>query len=81
MRLLHIVTLWSALTRCAHPRQDWPNTCLLNVGQAHERFADLKGAKADEFLAVSCGVNGYIPDSEGPDSEWERNLDYFGPDP
>jgi hypothetical protein len=62
-------------------RQDWPSTCVLNVGQAHTRFADLEGATADELLAVSCGVTGYVPESDGPDSEWVRNRDYFTPDP
>ncbi len=56
------------------PGQEWPSTCLLNVGQAHENFTDLEGASAAEFLPVSCGVSGYIPD----DTEWARNRDYFG---
>ena len=33
----------------------------------------LEGAEADKFLAVSCGVSGYVPDAE----EWKRNRDYF----
>ena len=44
------------------------------MGQAHERFADLEGANVTDFLAVSCGISGYIPD----DTEWARNRDYFG---
>ncbi len=48
--------------------------CLLNVGQVHERFADLEGANISEFLPVSCGVSGYIPDND----EWASNRDYFG---
>ncbi len=55
------------------PLQPWPKTCLMNVGRAADNFSALEGAGADEFLAVSCGVSGYVPDNE----EWERNRDYF----
>jgi hypothetical protein len=43
----------------------------------HESFAQLENATASDFLAVSCGVNGYVPD----EAEWARNRDYFGPPP
>jgi hypothetical protein len=44
------------------------------VGQhQYENFTGLENATADEFLAVSCGVNGYIPEF----AEWDRNRDYF----
>ena len=45
----------------------------MNVGRAADNFTALEGAGADEFLAVSCGVSGYVPDAE----EWARNRDYF----
>jgi hypothetical protein len=64
----------SSPPRAPSPGQEWPSTCLLNVGQAHENFTDLEGASAAEFLPVACGVSGYIPD----DTEWARNGDYFG---
>ena len=52
--------------------------CLLNVGQQqYEDFAGLENATAENYLAVSCGVNGYIPEF----AEWNRNRDYFGPPP
>ncbi len=47
----------------------------MNVGRAADNFSALEGAGADEFLAVSCGVSGYVPNNE----EWERNRDYFTP--
>ncbi len=45
----------------------------MNVGSAADNFTSLEGAEADKFLAVSCGVSGYVPDAE----EWKRNRDYF----
>ncbi len=59
-------------------RQDWPNTCLMNVGKHQfESFAGLENATINELLAVSCGVNGYVPEF----AEWDSNRDYFGPTP
>ena len=61
------------------PHQDWPNTCLLNVGHhQYPAFSDLYNhSGASDFLAVSCGPNGYIPE---PD-EWDSNRDYFAAPP
>ncbi len=56
--------------------QPWPSTCLLGVGSRADESAQLNGSKADAFMAVPCGVSGYIPDSE----EWERNKDYLTTD-
>ncbi len=46
---------------------------MMSVGPAAGFFAGLKGATTDEMMAVSCGVNGYLPD---PD-EWEKHKNYF----
>jgi hypothetical protein len=45
----------------------------MNVGRVADNFTALEGATADEFLAVSCGVSGYIPDPE----EWEKQRNHF----
>ncbi len=49
----------------------------MNVGRVADNFTALEGAEADEFMAVSCGPSGYLPDMD----EWEklRNLNYFTP--
>jgi hypothetical protein len=53
--------------------QPWPSTCLLGVGQMADKFSLLNGSSADKFMAVSCGVGGYIPDPE----EWQKNKDFL----
>ena len=53
--------------------QPWPSTCLLGVGPTADRFSLLNGSSADGFMAVSCGVGGYIPGAE----EWQRNKDFL----
>jgi hypothetical protein len=65
------VTLLSMLASS----QAWPGTCLMSVGRVADNFTALEGAEADEFMAVSCGPSGYLPDM----AEWEklRNLNYF----
>jgi hypothetical protein len=45
----------------------------MNVGRVADNFTSLEGSSADEFLAVSCGVSGYLPDQE----EWEKHRNYF----
>jgi hypothetical protein len=42
-----------------------------------ESFEGLENSTINDLLAVSCGVNGYIPSF----AEWDRNRDYFGPPP
>jgi hypothetical protein len=54
-------------------RPEWPNTCLLNVGQRAGNFSALRGAQAGDFMAVSCGTSGYVPNNE----EWDAQSDYF----
>ncbi len=77
-----IVGGYRHLARCAHfahtgssfgifGMQPWPSTCLVGVGPRADAFVQLNGSTADAFMAVSCGVSGYSPDSE----EWERNKD------
>jgi hypothetical protein len=56
--------------------QPWPSTCLLGVGQTADKFSLLNGSSADKFMAVSCGVSGYIP---GPE-EWQKNIDFLTKD-
>jgi hypothetical protein len=54
-------------------QQPWPGTCLLNVGPRASNFSLLNGSTADEFMPVSCGISGYVPNGE----EWSNNNDYF----
>jgi hypothetical protein len=53
--------------------QPWPSTCLLGVGPTTDKFSRLNGSSADKFMAVTCGVSGYVP---GPE-EWQKNMDFF----
>ena len=55
--------------------QDWPGTCVMNVGRVSNNFTALEGAEAGEFMAVSCGPSGYLPDP----TEWEKHRNYFTP--
>jgi hypothetical protein len=47
----------------------------MNVGRVADNFTALEGAEADEFMAVSCGPSGYLPDPE----EWAKHRNYFAP--
>jgi hypothetical protein len=54
-------------------QQPWPDTCLLNVGPRTSNFSLLNASTADDFMPVSCGISGYVPNEE----EWSNNKDYF----
>jgi hypothetical protein len=47
----------------------------MNVGQPVGSFADMEGpgGTTEEFMAVSCGPSGYVPDTD----EWAKNRNYF----
>jgi hypothetical protein len=45
------------------------------VGAPAGSFADLEGGAAEDFLAVSCGLSGYVPELD----EWAKQRDYFTP--
>jgi hypothetical protein len=38
-------------------------------------FADLEGSTAEDYMAVSCGISGYVPDKD----EWDKHRNYFTP--
>jgi hypothetical protein len=48
---------------------------MMNVGRTAKNFSALEGDAAEDFMAVSCGPSGYVPD----DAEWARHRDYFTP--
>jgi hypothetical protein len=54
-------------------KSEWPNTCLLNVGQRASNFSELRNTSTEDFMAVSCGSSGYVPTVD----EWDANRDYF----
>ena len=61
------------------PSQEWPSTCFINAGSSFQTFDELEGDTTSLFMAVSCGVGGYLPDEQ----EWNKSraAGYFAEAP